>query len=212
MSSRLDKEYTYEDYLANEYFNEEDRRRLARMLMMSRAESGMSQERVALEMGIAKKTVQNWEKGVSAPTLPQAVEWFRVMKVPAIPYFLQFMFPDLEGTCGYDPDEKVRAELVKLIESLPADGVRQLMYLFFGNHGSSPRAVMHMVNAHLQTPLKERYSNACAIVNDYKLNRDIGNIAQPTHIQPDIELLEKAIEEGRKAILDDKESYLLINR
>lgn len=200
----------YEDIYDNDYFNEEDRKRLSRMLMLSRAESGISQEKVALELGIAKRTVQNWERGISAPTLPQAIQWFRVMKVAAMPYFLQFMFPEIEGINPKNNDEKIRTNLIKLIETLPPEGVRQLMYLFYGNHGSSPRAVLNMITAHLQTPLKDRYTHACMILSDYQLYNDKVETINPEHIQPDVKSLETAISKSRKSILQNKNNYISI--
>lgn len=199
-----------DNFIDNDYFSDEDRKRLSRMLMLSRAESGISQEKVALELGIARKTVQNWERGISAPTLPQAIQWFRVMNVAAMPYFLQFMFPEIEGIAPKDDDKKIREKLMLLIETLPIEGVRQLMYLFYGNHGSSPRGVMNMVTAHLQTPLKDRYSHACTILNDYKLSSEKTQTTKPEHVQPDIPALETAIEQSREAIMQDQDSYLLI--
>lgn len=203
----MSKEY---DYPENEYFSKEDKARLSRMLMISRAESGLSQEKVALEMGIAKKTVQNWEKGASAPTLPQAIEWFRVMNVPAMPYFLQFMFPDIEGICGKDDDSKIRKELINLIETLPDEGIRQLMYLFYGNHGSSPRGIMNMLTAHLQSPLRSRYSHAVTILDDYKIAAEKNETVKPENIQPNLEILEHAVEQGRKAIIGNKDNYNIL--
>lgn len=198
--------YNYVDF---DYLNDEDRKRLSRMLMLSRAQSGLSQEKVALELGIAKKTVQNWEKGTSSPTLPQAIAWFRVMDIPSLPYLLQFIFPDIEGIKSKDSDDKIKKELINLIDSLPSECIRQLMYLFYGNHGSSPRGVMNMVTAHLQTPMKDRYNHACEILNDYKLSKEKNQTTHPEHIQPDVELLERAIEEGRKAVINDKNNYSL---
>ena len=200
----------YEDFYDNDYFNEEDRKRLSRMLMLSRAESGISQEKVALELGIAKRTVQNWERGISAPTLPQAIQWFRVMKVAAMPYFLQFMFPEIEGINPKNDDEKIRTNLIKLLETLPPEGVRQLMYLFYGNHGSSPRAVLNMITAHLQTPLKDRYTHANMILSDYQLYNDKVETTNPEHIQPDVKSLETAISKSRKSILQNKGNYISI--
>lgn len=196
--------------LSNEYLDEEDSKRLAKILMLSRAQSGLSQEKVALELGIAKKTVQNWEKGVSAPSLPQAIGWFRVLGIPAMPYFLQFMFPDMEETLGESTDEKLREELFRIIETLPSEGVRQLVYLFYGSHGSSPRGIMNMITAHLQSPLSQRYSHASAILEDYKLSLDKDHTTNPEGVHPNIELLEKAISEGRKAVVADKDNYNLL--
>lgn len=189
----------------------EDRKRLSRLLMRSRGESGLSQEAVSLELGIAKKTVQNWEKGVSAPSLPQAIAWFRLMGVPAMPYLIQFIFPEMEGTKGSDDDEKIRKELLEVVQTLPVEAVRQLFYLFYGDHGSSPRGVMNMLTAHLQTPLKDRFAHASTILADYKLSHDKHEVSRPDHIQPNLDLLEKAIEQGREAILQNRENYLLLS-
>lgn len=192
-------------------FNEEDKKRLAKMLTMSRYESGLSQEKVALELGIAKKTVQNWERGVSAPTLPQAIGWFRVMKVAAMPYLIQFIFPSMENISKNDNDDKLRESLISLIETLPAEGVRQLMYLFYGDHGSSPRATINLMTAHLQTPLRDRYNHANMIVNDYKISVQRRQTARPDHIQPDVALLDQSLDKCRDAIINDQNSYLLHN-
>lgn len=202
-----DKHESYIDALS---LSDEDRRRLSRMLMLSRAESGISQEKVALELGVAKKTVQNWERGISTPTLPQAIAWFRVMKVAAMPYFLQFMFPDIEGIKSHSPDEQVKEGLLAILEALPMDGVRQLMYLFYGNHGSSPRAVVNMLTAYLQMPLKDRYIVDNMILSGYKVAQETGTLARPEHIRPDIALMERAAEKEFEAIGNNKNSYMLI--
>lgn len=199
-----------ENTINNYFFDDEDKKRLSRILMLSRAESGLSQEKVALELGIAKRTVQNWERGISAPTLPQAIQWFKILKVAAMPYFLQFMFPDIEGIGPKDDDSKIRKELINLIEVLPAEGVRQLMYLFYGNHGSSPRGTMNMLTAHLQTTLKDRYNHACMILNDYKLLNDKIETTRPDHVQPNIASLEASIAQSRTAILQNQNNYLTI--
>ncbi len=190
-------------------FNEEDKMRLARILMISRAESGLSQEKVALELGIAKKTVQNWERGISSPTLPQAIGWFRVMKIAAMPYLLEFLFPDMEGVSQNESNESLRKKLILLIEALPPEGIRQLLYLFYGDHGSSPRAVLNLMTAHLQTPLRDRYAHANMILCDYEMACSKKENVGKNHIQPNTDLLKSAIDESRKAIIEDNTSYIL---
>lgn len=201
-------ENTYDDFF--DCFNEEDKKRLANILMRSRAESGMSQEKVALELGVAKKTVQNWERGVSSPTLPQAIGWFRVMKVAAMPYFLNFIFPDTDGINKDQSDEKLRKILMLMLDSLPAEGIRQLLYLFYGDHGSSPRATLNLITAHLQTPLRDRYAHANIILNDYELACSMNNNTSKDHIMPNTEVIKDSIELSRKAIVNSKSSYILV--
>lgn len=197
-----------DDYI--DFFNEEDKKRLSNMLILSRAESGLSQERVALELGITRKTVQNWERGISAPTLPQAISWFRVMKIAAMPYLIQFIFPDMEGISAKDSDDKLRKELLSLIEAMPAEGVRQLMYLLYADHGSSPRAALNLMTAHLQCSLRDRYHHAKIIIDDYKLSYERNETVQPQHIQPNVELIDDAIAQSRTAILNEKNNYMLV--
>ena len=199
---------TYYDDM--DFFSEQDRQRLSRMLMLSRAESGLSQEKVALELGIAKKTVQNWERGVSMPTLPQAIAWFRVMKVAAMPYFLQFMYPNIEGTKSGLSDIEIEKQLLTIIEHLPPEGIRQLMYLFYGNHGSSPRVVMNLITAYLQFPLRERYLIDKMILSSYELAKEQNSLTKEEHIQPNTELVKKALEKEHEAILENRESYMII--
>lgn len=199
---------TYYDDM--EYFSEQDRQRLSRMLMLSRAESGLSQEKVALELGIAKKTVQNWERGISMPTLPQAIAWFRVMKVAAMPYFLQFMYPNIEGTKSELPDKEIEQQLLTILEHLPNEGIRQLMYLFYGNHGSSPRIVMNLITAYLQFPLRERYLIDKMILTSYELAKEQNHLTREDHIQPNTELVKKALNKEHEAIIENRESYMVI--
>ncbi len=198
----MDNEYV-------DYFNEEDKLRLAKMLTLARAESGMSQEKVALELGVAKKTVQNWEKGVSAPTLPLAIGWFRVMKVAAMPYLIQFLFPDLAGINSIPDDEDIRDDLISLIETVPPEGIKQLMYLLYGNHGSSPRATLNIMTAHLQCPMRDRYRHAETILSDYKLASDMKEVPANSPIKPNVHMIENAIKYSRDAIISNNDSYIL---
>lgn len=200
----------YKESSNNEYFSNYDKERLSKILIKARSQSGLSQESMALKLGVAKRTIQNWEKGTSAPTLPQAIELFRIMNVPAMPYFLEFIFPDFENVNSNCEDEELRIQLIKLIETLPSEGIRQLMYIFYGDHGSSPRGILNMVTAHLQTPMQNRYNHGSTILNNYYLAKDSNQLTDVNHIQPNTTLLENAIDNGRNAILNGKNSYTLL--
>lgn len=48
--------------------NKSDRvKRFAQIWSLSRADTGKTQEYMANGLGVSKKTIQNWEKGASAP-------------------------------------------------------------------------------------------------------------------------------------------------
>ena len=54
----------------------DEKKRLAELHMRARYDAGKSQEYIALEMGVSKKTVANWEKGISTPDIFDSFRWF----------------------------------------------------------------------------------------------------------------------------------------
>lgn len=181
---------------------------LSKTLWETRIKSKRSQEYMALEMGVARKTIQNWEKGISAPSIDQAIEWFRILKISPLPYLFQYVYPEMQAINARDDDQKLRQNLITLIEQLPSEGIRQLLYLFYGDHGSSPRAVLNMLTAHLQTPMRDRVMTASLILKHYQISSQQNNLTSLHHIQPDVELLQSCIDKGEKAAIEGMESYV----
>ncbi len=181
--------------------------RLPKLLYTARKEAGRSQEYMSLEMGLARRTVQNWEKGVSTPSISQVMAWFAVLGTAAWPYLLQYVYPEVSGIKGSDETEKIRRAFMAIIPELPDSAVRQLMYLFYGDHGSSPRAVLALMNAHLQTPMKDRVTQAGVIIRNYELAKIKNELTGPDHVQPDVKMLNDALEAGRQAVINDKKGY-----
>lgn len=51
-------------------------------LEKARKEHGYSQEYIARQLGVSRATVDNWEKGVTTPTLPMAAKLAEVLEIP----------------------------------------------------------------------------------------------------------------------------------
>ena len=184
---------------------------IAEALRSTRNESGKSQEFMAFELEVTRRTIQNWEKGVSEPSVGQAISWFKLVDKNPIPYLLQCTYPHMDKISPKDNDARILASLMQLINDLPAEGVRQLMYLFFGNHGSSPRAVLQMITAHLQTPMQNRISHGQLIATNYEIAKRMGTLARPDHIQPDLDCLNAAIEVAKSTVEKNAKEYSTIN-
>ena len=180
-------------------------------LRTTRYQSGKSQEYMALELGVTRRTIMNWENGISEPSVTQAITWFKLVKKSPIPYLLQISYPELDQISSKDTDAKVLASLIQIINDLPVEGVRQLMYLFFGNHGSSPRAVLQMINAHLQTPMKDRIAHGQLTATNYEIAKRTKTLTQPDHIQPDLKYLNAAIETAKDAVEKDAKEYAMVD-
>ena len=83
--------------------------------------------------GISKKTVQNWEKGLSSPDLFQCLEWFRVLDLNPMTYLMEFIYP--ESDAGADDD--------RLTASLTPRQKKSVSYIYTG----SPAAQAHGAHA-----------------------------------------------------------------
>lgn len=185
---------------------------IAEALRYTRNESGRSQEYMASELGVTRRTILNWESGVSEPSIGQAISWFKLAHKNPLPYLLQCTYPDIDKISHEDDDAKILAALLQIINDLPAEGVRQLMYLFFGDHGSSPRAVLQMITAHLQTPMKDRIVQGQLVATNYELAIRTGSLSHPEHIQPDMDCLEGAIAAAKMAVEKSAKEYSTIER
>ena len=53
-----------------------------KILKKNRMENGFSQEFVARQMEVSRSTIDNWEKGVTCPSLPMAVKLADVLGIP----------------------------------------------------------------------------------------------------------------------------------
>ena len=92
----------------------ERNKRFAKIWSLSRSDAGKTQEYMASGLGVSKKTIQNWEKGVSAPDLYEGSEWFRVLGSNPMPYYLAFLYPWLfDGITPEDDDQDIEQALLE---------------------------------------------------------------------------------------------------
>ena len=188
-----------------------DLQRFAKVWRQSRYDAGVSQDYVAKRMNITKKTVQNWEQGLSTPSQINAFRWFKAVDRQPLPYYLELLYPEFENLSPYtDDDIKIERALDVLLHTLPAYAKRELLYCAYGNHGSSPIAVLEMVTAYLHTPLRHRLNIAQAIATNYEVCKASNDIINCNHIMPHMGLLRKAIRSGRESILCGKETYTVM--
>ena len=56
-------------------------KRFSEIFLTARINAGRSQDWMSKELGISRKTVQNWESGISSPDFFDAIEWFRILNM-----------------------------------------------------------------------------------------------------------------------------------
>lgn len=182
--------------------------RFASMWRKSREEAGKSQEYMAKALGVSKKTIQNWEAGISSPTQAKGFEWFHVLGVQPLPYYLDLLYPDLMQKLADDPsEENITETLITAVSHLGSEQKKKLLYLFLGNHGSSVTGILELMTAHLQSPLRDRINIAQSVATNYQLAAQTCKIIRPEDIQPDIGLLNYTIQRGTEAVIHGAEGY-----
>ena len=187
---------------------EEQKKRFALIWSSSRNEAGKTQEYLAKGLGVSTKTIQNWENGVTAPDFFMGSEWFRVLGINPLPYYLSFLFPDLfDGLSPENDDGVIDQALMALIKNMTSIEKRELLFLMAGRHGSSWYSLLQMFTAHCHTSMKSRVTAARNILDNYEMEDARGQLVCQTNVKPDILMLKKAIEEGKKSVMADNSGY-----
>lgn len=168
-------------------------KRFAKIWWKSRDDVGKSQEFMALSMGVSKKTIQNWEKGLSSPTLFQATEWFKILGLNPIKYYLEFLYPNFFEKTSPEDESKLDEKLANLIKISSAAEKRELIYLMSGTHGSSWPALLQLFAAYCHMSLQSRVIIARIVLESYEMEEKNGRLVNSDKIKPDLELLKSAI-------------------
>lgn len=182
--------------------------RFAKIWEKSRADAGKTQEYMAKGLGVSRKTVQNWEKGETFPDLFMGSEWFRVLGLNPLPYYLAFVYPEkFEGVEPSDSDEIIDQAIMTLVKNSTVREKRELLFLMGGKHGSSWYSLLQMFTAHCHTSLKSRVNAARLIVDNYEMEEETGELICEENIHPDIAMLKRAIEESKKSVANGDLGY-----
>ena len=182
--------------------------RFSKIWWQSRADAKKSQEYMALSLGVSKKTIQNWEKGTSSPDLFQGCEWFRVLGLNPMPYYLAFLYPDTFGTPqAFDNEDAVEKALILLIRQSSAAEKKELLFLMSGHHGSSWHSLLQMFTAHCHTSMRSRVTASRVILENYEMEEKTGTLVGPQETPPDLNVLRSAIAQGKNAVQNGEVSY-----
>lgn len=180
----------------------EKRMRFARIWWNSRAHSGKSQEYMALGLGVSKKTIQNWERGVSAPDLYQGTAWFELLGQNPVPYYLTYLYPQMSEENGKEqqPEERTMRVCRQLFEDMPLIEKQQLLYLMSGDHECSWHEMLQILTALCVVSPRTRVMIITIVREMYEMEKTLTLLSGPERLHPDMEMIENAIREGKKAV------------
>lgn len=151
-------------------------KRFAKVWWKSRDDVGKSQEFMALSMGVSKKTIQNWEKGLNP-----------------IKYYMEFLYPNFFDKTSLDNESELNEKLNNLIKISSAKEKKELIYIMSGTHGSSWPALLQLFAMYCQISLQSRVIVAKIVLENYEMEEKMGRLVNSDKIKPDLELLKSAI-------------------
>lgn len=188
---------------------------VAKALEMARTKAGLSQEKLAKRLGISKPTVASRERGTSPVTLPEIFKWCVACRIPARRCMDACIYPGLLDYLQEDiSTEEKRQILHAAVDEMSNYEVDGWLYLYYGDHGSDPMAVLTEVLANLHTPLRDRVSIVNAIIVHYEMAQSTKTDPDPNGTQPVMDVVRQARDCGTAAAknLDDAYSMMEVQR
>lgn len=188
---------------------------VAKALEKTRTKAGLSQERLAKLLGISKPTVASRERGTSPVTLADIINWCVACSIPARRCLDACIYPGLLDYLQEDiSTEEKRQILHAAVDEMSNYKVDGWLYLYYGDHGSDPMAVLTEVLANLHTPLRDRVSIVNAIIGHYEMAQSTKTDPDPNGTQPVMDVVRQARDCGTAAAknLDDAYSMMEVQR
>ncbi len=186
------------------------RLRVAKALEMARAESGLSQQKLADRMGIGRTSIYRYEQGTMTPDAPTIIKWFVCCGVAVKRYIDACLHPGLLESLSEDTGtENKRDALIKHIEETNAEEIDLLFYLIYGNHGSDYLAVLCEVVANLHTTLRDRVSICRTITGHYEMAKATKTDPDPDGTQPNMQILYQAQDCGEASAMKQNDAYTI---
>lgn len=169
-----------------------------------------SQQYMARALGRSLTTIQNWESGISIPKLSDMGAWFGALGVNPMRSCLNYLHPDLYKNLTQASSQKeIDDALLFYIQNIASDHEkRELAFCIFGETGSSWPAQLDELTARNHLPIAHRINIARITVETYCMIRELGKLRGLDHVMPDIENVERAIENCKESVRNGRTEYL----
>lgn len=185
----------------------DDKILLGELIQEARITAGLTRNEVIQNTEFTSTTLRNWEKGISSPTLSQFKELFRALGENPNKTLNDYFHPEIRDLSADDSDQMIDAAFDQMISEITTNQKRILLFAKSCNHGGDWDALLNLIDAYLQTPMSIRYAVAQLILTHYQMTADTDMIRCPEAPQPNIDVLQVAINKGRDSAVSGKSAY-----
>lgn len=176
---------------AGEVYADRLNRAVAKLILDTRQDAGISQEELADELHIGKKTLHMWETNQTQPDIWEVTEIFRYCGQDAFRPLYGILYP---AACnvGAPLMSRKRAELIEHFRRASREDVRQTAFGILAPHGGSWHNMLHKYAAYQLLPPLIRETVGKQIFKMYQLASVQGRLVctEAGFPAPDLELLE----------------------
>lgn len=179
------------------------------LLLNARVRKEKSQQYMADRLGRSLSTIQNWENGASVPKMTDVLDWFGILGINPLRACLDYVHPCTYSGIAPDSDiEEIDIALMHYLRNIASERERrELAFCIFGPTGSSWAAQLDELTARNHLPIAQRVSISRITVETYGLARDTGRLRRTDHILPDIDNVERAIENCKDSVRNGRSDY-----
>lgn len=184
----------------------------AAMLVKYRQLAKLSRARLAALTGIDERRVKRFEEGNDAPRVPEFFAALDAIGVPAFPLLLEYIHPS-EYSNREPGADATRARVAHYVQSVATERlVRQLDYLFVGQHGSNLEPQMQLITLINHLPLAYRVIICKQALAFWELATLRGETINPADVMPDVELLRATLVKAEAAVAKQQQAYNAASR
>lgn len=184
--------------------------RYKKMLYQVRHDAGLSQESIAAELNVSRRTYQKWESFDYdiIPDQLQIDDIFIACGKNPIPYYLAWLHSEeFDGISADDEDESIEKAFNVAVKSLTPKEIRMILYMIYGDHDGSSAGGINLMCAYGHLPLHERIYVADLICSMYEYNTLRNTLNRPDHVRPDVEYIKECIESAKDSVRKNKTGY-----
>ena len=181
----------------------------AEIMAEARIGKNRSQQYMAKSLGKSLTTIQNWETGISTPKLSDMAAWFGTLGINPMRSCLNYLHPDQYKDLTQDSNQKeIDDALLYYIQNIASDHEkRELAFCIFGETGSSWPAQLDELTARNHLPIAHRINIARITVETFCMIQELGKLRGMDHVMPDIENVERAIENCKDSVRNGRSDY-----
>ena len=175
---------------------------VSQILAKWRKEAGLTQEDIARKLDVTRRTIVSLENGEKHLKFFTIFQWAEATRRS-----IEKLTAELWGISHTGDLDRMAKALIDRVALFTPDEIKGVYFIFFGDHKSDLHAFIQLCVAYLQCPMRDKQSITLQIINNYRNAALRDELVQPDDARPDIDLLSHAQEQGRKAFIDDRDTY-----